>query len=281
MESRTRDILGVAVPTFLYGTAWKEEATEGLVKEALAAGFRGFDTANQRRHYYEIAVGRALEAALREGTARRGELFLQTKFTHRAGQDDRLPYDPRASVTRQVEQSFASSLQHLRVERIDAYLLHGPSRRRGLGPEDVEAWRAMEAIHDTGAVHLLGASNLAPDQLEELLSIARVQPVLLQNRCFARMGWDAAAREICRREGVVYQAFSLLTANRHVLRHPVVEEIAGRHRRTVPQVIFRFALALGMIPITGTTNGAHMRQDLEVYDFDLLDEEVQAIAGIG
>src|SRR3954470_9934204 len=87
-----RRIRGVRVPGLLYGTAWKEETTESLVFGALTAGFRGLDTANQRKHYDEAGVGRGLARAL-HGGIRRDELFIQTKFTHLAGQDHRLPYD--------------------------------------------------------------------------------------------------------------------------------------------------------------------------------------------
>src|SRR5256885_11879128 len=93
---RQRTIDGVSVPAFLYGTAWKEERTEALVSLALAAGFRGVDTANQRRHYVEAGVGEAVAAFLDGGTATREDLFLQTKFTSLGGQDRRLPYDARA-----------------------------------------------------------------------------------------------------------------------------------------------------------------------------------------
>lgn len=279
-ELREIRVRGVAVPTFLYGTAWKEGRTENLVLDALAAGFRGIDTANQRRHYYEEGVGRALDRAFRSGKSARADVFLQTKFTHRAGQDHRVPYDTRAPLAVQVEQSFESSLENLGVEQLDGYLLHGPTRRRGLGPEDVEAWRAMEALHDSGRVRLLGASNLAADQLEELVALARVPPAFVQNRCFARTGWDQSVREICRRRGIVYQAFSLLTANGKVLGHPSVREIAARHGRTVPQVLFRFALALGTVPLTGTSDPGHMREDLEIYEFDLPDEEIDFLSRV-
>lgn len=281
MTETTLAVRGMPVPTFLYGTAWKEGATRDLVSRALAAGFRGIDTANQRRHYHEEGVGEALREAFRSGTVRREELFVQTKFTHPAGQDHRLPYDPRAPVARQVEDSFRSSLGHLGVERMDGYLLHGPTRRRGLGMEDVEAWRAMEELHDSGEVRLIGVSNFAPDQLEELCDLAHVPPAFVQNRCFARLGWDAPVREVCRRQGVVYQAFSLLTANRHLLADPAVVAIAERQGRTVPQVVFRFALSAGMIPLTGTTNPRHMRQDLEVYDFGLSEEEFGTLLRAG
>src|SRR6184192_2655620 len=159
MTERTLTIGGVRVPRFLYGTAWKEDETEQLTALALRQGFRGIDTANQRKHYHEAAVGRAINAAIQGGLVAREGLFLQTKFTFRPGQDHRLPYDPAAPIATQVEQSFASSLEHLSTEFIDSYLLHGPSRRVGLAPADWEAWRAMEAIHDGGRARLLGVSN--------------------------------------------------------------------------------------------------------------------------
>ena len=140
----------VRVPRFIYGTAWKEDQTERLTGLALRAGFRGIDTANQRRHYCEADVGRAIAAAIAGGAVARGDVFIQTKFTFRDGQDHRLPYDPKAPIGAQVEQSFASSLEHLGTNVIDSYVLHGPSRRSGLGTADWEAWHAMEAIHASG-----------------------------------------------------------------------------------------------------------------------------------
>src|ERR1700751_2587881 len=101
------------VPDFLYGTAWKEERTAALIELALRAGFRGIDTANQRRHYFEAGVGEGLAAGYRGGVVKRSELFLQTKYTYRRGQDHRLPYDPEARFSVQVRQSLASSLEHL------------------------------------------------------------------------------------------------------------------------------------------------------------------------
>src|SRR5947209_20563246 len=104
MSDRTLAIDGVAVPRFLYGTAWKEDQTQRLTELALRQGFRGIDTANQRRHYHEAAVGRAVAATIASGLVTRDDLFLQTKFTFRGGQDHRLPYDPNAPVRVQVEQ---------------------------------------------------------------------------------------------------------------------------------------------------------------------------------
>jgi diketogulonate reductase-like aldo/keto reductase len=277
MVERTIKVQGATVPNFMYGTAWKEDETERLVLAAVGAGFRAIDTANQRRHYNEAGVGRALAALFGRGAIRRDELFLQTKFTYAAGQDHRLPYDPRAPIKEQVRQSFESSLVHLGVESLDSYVLHGPSRRHGLGPADHEAWREMEELHAEGRTKVIGVSNVAPDQLEALLAFAKVKPAFVQNRCFAELHWDAEVREICDGNGIVYQGFSLLTANGRSLARPEVDAIARRHQKTVPQVVFRFARELGMLPLTGTTDEQHMVEDLASFDFDLDEKEVHTL----
>jgi diketogulonate reductase-like aldo/keto reductase len=279
MSDRSLSIEGVQIPRFLYGTAWKEDQTERLTELALRQGFRGIDTANQRRHYHEPAVGNAVAAAFQSRLVTRDDLFLQTKFTFRPSQDGRLPYDPHAPIRTQVEQSFASSLEHLGTQVIDSYVLHGPSQRTGLATADWDAWRAMEAIHDSGRARLLGVSNVTLEQLQLLCQRARVRPRFVQNRCYADRGWDRRVREFCAANGIVYQGFSLLTANRAVLANPALIRIATRHGRTVNQIVFRFALDVGMMPLTGTTNAEHMREDLEVFTFHLDPEEVKQIEG--
>jgi diketogulonate reductase-like aldo/keto reductase len=104
--------------------------------------------------------------------------------------------------------------------------------------------------------------------------------MVVQNRCFAALGWDKAVREICRTNGIVYQGFSLLTANREVLGDPEIHAIATRINATVAQVIFRFVMLIGMLPLTGTTNQQHMKEDLQAGQFTLIDEEVQRIETI-
>jgi diketogulonate reductase-like aldo/keto reductase len=135
----------------------------------------------------------------------------------------------------------------------------------------------MEAIHDSGRVRLLGVSNVTLVQLQSLYKKARVRPRFVQNRCYASRGWDLGVREFCAANELVYQGFSLLTANRDLLADAGLVEIAERHRRTVAQVVFRFALELGMIPLTGTSNADHMRADLEVFNFPLEADEVDWI----
>jgi diketogulonate reductase-like aldo/keto reductase len=268
-------------PPFLYGTAWKEDDTARLTELAIRQRFRGIDTANQRKHYHEAAVGEGIAACIREGLVARDDLFLQTKFTFLAGQDDRLPYDPKAPIAQQVVQSFDSSLAHLKTDWIDSYVLHGPTRRSGLGPGDWEAWSAMESLFDSRRVRALGVSNVALDQLQLLCDKARVPPRFVQNRCYAATAWDREVRTFCRANEIIYQGFSLLTANRGYLFRPEMAHIAARYGKTVSQIVFRFALDVGMLPLTGTTSSQHMREDLSIFDFRLTPEEVRWIEDTG
>ncbi|HEY1533742.1 MAG TPA: aldo/keto reductase [Polyangiaceae bacterium] len=269
-----------AIPTFMYGTAWKEERTEALTRLALQAGFRGIDTANQRKHYFEAGVGAALKGALQAGDVTRAELFLQSKFTFLAGQDQRLPYDRAAAIGQQVAQSFESSLVHLGTDYLDSYVLHGPSARRGLQAADWQAWRAMEALLQAGKVRWLGISNVSLEQLQALCADAVIQPRFVQNRCYAKTAWDRAVRALCREQGIAYQGFSLLTANRAELAGSVAQSIVARTGRPLAQILFRFSQLLGILPLTGTSQLEHMRLDLAAGEIELSPAELAALEGL-
>jgi diketogulonate reductase-like aldo/keto reductase len=264
----------------MYGTAWKEERTPALTRQALQAGFRGIDTANQRKHYFEAGVGAALKEALGSGEVARSELFLQSKFTFLGGQDDRLPYDRAATIARQVAQSFESTLRHLGTDYLDSYVLHGPSARRGLEAADWQAWRAMEALVEAGKVRFLGISNVSLEQLQALSAQAAIKPKFVQNRCYAKTGWDRALRAQCSAQGSVYQGFSLLTANRVELAGAVAQGVAQRVGRPIAQVVFRFCQLLGILPLTGTSQFEHMVLDLAASELELSPMDVSALENL-
>jgi diketogulonate reductase-like aldo/keto reductase len=268
------------VPYFLYGTAWKEDRTAQLTELALRTGFRGIDTANQRRHYFEAGVGEGLTAAYHAGVVKRSDLFLQTKYTYVTGQDHRLPYNPAADISTQVAQSMASSLEHLGTDYVDSYVLHGPASGAGWTNLDVEAWLAMANERDKGRARLIGVSNVSLRHLYQMAAAHKELPAFVQNRCFARFGWDREIRQFCQERKITYQGFSVLTANPEVLRHPLVAGIAERENATPAQVIFSFSLAVGMLPLTGTTNVTHMQQDLASREVSLSPDEVRTIEAI-
>ena len=266
-----------ALPTFLYGTAWKEDRTAALTELAVRSGFRAIDTANQRKHYYEAGVGEALKKLYDEGVVTREQLFLQTKFTYQRGQDHRLPYDPKAKLTEQVRQSLDSSLAHLHSSHVESFVLHGPSSGYGWTEDDSEVWQAMLKQRDAGRTRLVGVSNVSLRHLQTMEALKLELPRFVQNRCFARLAWDAEIREWCAARDVTYQGFSLLTANVEVLHHPFVHTLAERLTATTPQVIFAFARQIGMLPLTGTTDKEHMKQDLASLELELSEKEVHAI----
>jgi diketogulonate reductase-like aldo/keto reductase len=270
----------VPLPSFMYGTAWKKDATTQLVQLAVAAGFRAIDTANQLIHYQEALVGEALQALGKQGIARE-TLFLQTKFTPTNGQDHRTPYDASANLTTQVKQSFDSSLAHLHTDYVDSYVLHGPYSRYSLGAADREVWAAMEALYRSGKTKMIGISNVTAEQVTQLCAEATVKPMVVQNRCYAALGWDQEVREICQSHGIIYQGFSLLTANRDVLADPELRAIAKRFGTGPAQVVFAFAMHIGMLPLTGTTNSQHMKEDLQAGRLTLSAEDIQLIETIG
>ena len=107
------------------------------------------------------------------------------------------------------------------------------------------------------------------------------KPMVVQNSCYAAFGWDKLVREICTAHGIIYQGFSLLTANREVFIEPAIRTIAAKYQTGLAQVVFRFSQQIGMLPLTGTTNAQHMKEDLACDSFTLTQEELALIETIG
>ncbi|KAH8063857.1 oxidoreductase [Aureococcus anophagefferens] len=196
------------MPAVLYGTAWKKAKTAGLVFAAVKVGFAGIDTATAKKHYNEAGVGDGSPAAARGRSP-----------SSRSGHDPgEAPWgdatDPRA---RRAER--AAALANLKVTKLDAFLLHGPSteaRRSGkLMEEDFATWAAIARAKRDGLVGAIGVSNVDATLLRQFLALPD-PPQIVQNRCFASSGWDYEIRGICREHRVVYEGCSLLTANRDI-----------------------------------------------------------------
>ena len=272
----------IRVPRILYGTAWKNADTENLVDLALETGFRGIDTACQPKHYIEAGVGAGIAAAIAGGLKNapaRADLYVQTKFTSLSGQDPkRVPYDPDAPLPEQINQSIAASLRNLRTDYLDCVLLHSPMPTMA---QTFSAWRSLETCIDAGLVRQLGISNCyALPDLEQLCGGARIKPAVIQNRFYADTGYDREIRAYCRQNGIIYQSFWTLSANPHLLVHPVMTALTAAHERTAPQILFRYLTQIGVVPLTGTKSETHMQQDLAIFDFELTAAEQQAIEGL-
>jgi len=269
---------GVRGPRIIYGTAWKKTHTEELVRTAIELGFRGIDTACQPKHYHEPGVGAGIAACLDRGLSR-AELYLQTKFTPLSGQDpNRVPYDPRAPLAEQVAQSFQASLRNLQTSYLDCLVLHSPLPD---AEQSMEVWQAMERVYDDAGARQLGISNCYSLQaLEMLHRSARVKPAVVQNRFYAETNYDRGIRAFCRQRGIIYQSFWTLTANPHVLAHPALEALASKYGRTPAQILFRYLTQVDVVPLTGTKTETHMREDLEIFAFELAETERDGLSAL-
>ena len=275
MEPFITSFSGVRIPRIIYGTAWKKTDTQRLVQIAIQWGFRGIDTACQPKHYHEAGVGAGVAASLNSGLSRR-DLYLQTKFTQVAGQDPhQIPYDPAASLAEQVAQSFAASLRNLQTDYLDCLILHSPlpTAQRTLA-----AWHALESLVDAGGVRQLGVSNCySLAEIEHLWRHSRIKPAVVQNRFYAETGYDREIRAFCSQQQILYQSFWTLTANPHVLAEATIAALASAHKRTPPQILFRYLTQIGVVPLTGTRSETHMREDLSIFEFELNDAERRAV----
>jgi len=262
---------GVRMPRIIYGTAWKQERTAALVEQAIETGFRGIDTASQPKHYNEAGVGEGVAACLARGLER-AELYLQTKFTPLNGQDPlRVPYDAKANLSDQVVQSFQVSLKNLQTSYLDCLVLHSPLANQ---LEMRQVWQAMESVFHDGGAKQLGISNCYDlNQLEELYRTSEVKPAVLQNRFYADTNYDRNLRDFCKQQGIIYQSFWTLTANPKVLTHATLYNLAAKYQRSAAQVFYRYLTQIGIIPLTGTSSMAHMREDLGIFEFELTAEE--------
>jgi diketogulonate reductase-like aldo/keto reductase len=277
MDAFVTSTAGVRSPRILYGTAWKKDDTESLVRTALLQGFRGIDTACQPKHYNEAGVGAGVAAFLASGDGlTREDLYLQTKFTSLTGQDPaRIPYDPKAPLAEQVRQSCAVSLRNLRTDYLDCLVLHSPLPSARL---TFEVWQTMESLVDAREVRQLGISNCySLEELEALFDSARLKPAVVQNRFYADTGYDREIRAYCRHHGVIYQSFWTLSANPRVLAHRTVLELAAKYRRTPAQILFRYLTQNDIVPLTGTRAVPHMREDLDIFEFELTEFEREVL----
>ena len=258
------------MPKMMYGTAWKKEATTDHVINAIKAGFGGIDTACQPKHYREDLVGDALALFDRE------ELFIQTKFTPKEGQDPTsISYNPNDPLEKQVADSFEVSKHNLKTDYVNALVLHSP-----LFPSSnlYKVWGAMEEIYHRGEALELGMSNCYElSVLSKLHENATIKPTILQNRFYGDSGYDKEIRAWCRENGVQYQSFWSLTANPHILGSETLFHIAKAHQKSGVQIWYRFLTQIGITPLNGTTSTEHMKEDLSIFNFELSEVEVERI----
>ena len=263
------------IPKLIYGTAWKKEETARLVELAVKSGFRAIDTACQPRHYNEKGVGDALQNLYAQGF-KREEIFLETKFTPKDGQDlNNIPYNPNDNLEKQILDSFEVSLKNLQTSYVDSYILHSP-----IFPFNhmMKVWKIFESFHEKGKTNNIGISNCYDIRvLKALYKEAKIKPTILQNRFYKDSNYDKDIREFCKENSITYLGFWTLTANPHILTSNEIINLAKKYKKTQAQIFYRFLTQIGVTPLNGTTSQEHMVQDLDIFNYELEDNEIKNV----
>ncbi|MEV3858202.1 aldo/keto reductase [Streptomyces sp. NPDC050095] len=247
---------GVTMPQLGFGVFQvPDEETTAAVATALEAGYRSIDTA--AIYGNERGVGRALADS---GIAR-DELFITTKLWN-ADQG----YDATLAA-------FDASLDKLGLDHVDLYLIHWPTPARDLY---LDTWRALEKLYADGRTRAIGVSNFQPAHLERLLGSASVVPAVNQIELHPGLQ-QRELRDFHARHGIATEAWSPL-AQGAVLKDEAVTTIAARHGKSPAQVVLRWHLQIGNVVIPKSVTEARIRENLDVFDFELGAQELDALA---
>ena len=250
---------GTAMPTLGLGTSpMGDDETEATVIAAIRAGYRLIDTAENYRN--ESGVGRGIRASGIDPN----EVFVTTKFNERWHGFD------------EAQQAFANSAERLGLDRIDLLLIHWPNPKRD---RYVDAWRGLIELLEDGKLLAIGVSNFKPAHLERLLEETGVVPHVNQVQLDPRIG-RADQRSHHAANGIVTESWSPIGAGGDLLADATIGDVARAHGKTPAQVVLRWHVQLGLIPIPKTSKPDRLAENIEVFDFELSPEEMDRITGL-
>lgn len=251
---------GMDLPAIGFGThPMQDQQAVEAVASALHAGYRLIDTAVNYKN--EDAVGRGVD----ESGVDRSDVIVTTKLPGRHhGHDATL-------------RSFEESCQRLGSEVIDLYLIHWPNPSVG---KFVDTWRAMVQLHRDGRARSIGTSNFTEEHIDRIADATGMLPAVNQVEMHPYFP-QVELRAFHREHGIVTEAWSPLGKGTALLEEPVVRSAAARLDVTPAQVVLRWHVQLGSVPIPKSANHQRQRENLDVFDFELTDQEVADITALG
>ncbi|HEX6263696.1 MAG TPA: aldo/keto reductase [Actinomycetota bacterium] len=250
---------GVAMPALGLGTSpMGDRQAEETVSAALRAGYRLIDTAENYRN--ETGVGRGIRAS----GVDRDEVFVTTKL------------NARWHGEAEAQQAWANSAERLGLDRIDLYLIHWPNPGKD---RYVEAWRGLLRLLEDGKVRAIGVSNFKPPHLDQLLDETGVTPHVNQIQLDPRIG-RAEERAYHEAHGIVTESWSPIGAGGDLLRAPTIVEVARRRSKTPAQVVLRWHVQLGLLPIPKTSKAERLPENRDVFDFQLDETDMDELAAL-
>ena len=256
---------GVKIPVIGFGTWQVEDGRQAVdaVKAALSAGYRHIDTA--QGYGNEESVGRAVK----DSGVKREEIFITSKLTN------------SVRGYKQTKAALDESLEKLGGSYIDLFLLHWPvpvDFKQNWIEMNAESWRAMEEYFQAGKIRALGVSNFHGRHVDELLKTAKVRPVVNQIRLCPGDTQDEVVA-YSRGKGMLLEAYSPLGVGA-VLQVPQMQELAAKYGKSVAQVAIRWSLQNGFLPLPKSVTPARIRENADVFDFELLPEDMRKISAL-
>lgn len=250
---------GVTMPQLGFGV-WKvpNETASTTVEHALEAGYRSIDTAMIYRN--ELGVG----IAIAESKIPRDELFITTKLWNADHGYER------------TLQAFDESLERLGVDYIDLYLIHWPTP---IHDNYVETYKALEKLYKDGRVKAIGVSNFEIEYLQRILDECEIIPAVNQVERHPYLQ-QKELKEFCDRHSIRLEAYSPLMNGKDALQDDVIQEIATQHGKTPAQTILRWHLQTGVIAIPKSVTPSRIKENLDVFDFELTEENMVKIASL-
>jgi diketogulonate reductase-like aldo/keto reductase len=247
---------GIQIPQLGFGVFLiPAEETEKAVSEALSAGYRLIDTAQGYRN--EEGVGAAMASA----GIQRDELFITTKLTNsEQGYDKAL-------------RAFDESMNKLGIDVLDLFLIHWP---QPMFDQYVETWRAFERLLADGRVLSIGVSNFEIEHLERLLAETDVTPAVNQVELHPEFPQEEL-REFHAEHGILTESWGPLGQGKGLLENPHIVDVARRKARTPGQVVLRWHIQLGNVVIPKSVNPGRIRENIDIFDFELDESDMQAI----
>ena len=264
MDLSSKKILnnGVEIPVIGLGVYKAQEGgeVENAVKWAIEAGYRLIDTASVYGN--EVGVGKAIKnsGVLRE------EIFVTTKLAN--------PDQGHKNTLKAID----VSLSKLGMSYVDLYLIHWPSASEDR-PETInkreETWRAMEEILQSGKAKAIGVSNFTVKHLEEMKKYAKVLPAVNQVE-FHPFLFQKELLAYCKQNNIVVEAYSPLVKARK-MDNPILNALAQKYKKTNAQILVRWSLQMGCVPIPKSVHRERIRENASIFDFKISEEDMKAI----
>lgn len=249
---------GVEIPAVAFGTYKAADGKSAdVIRAAIGAGYRYFDTAS----FYGTET--YLAEAIRESGIPRREFFIASKLWK-----DEMGYE-------NVKSAFERTLNNLRTDYLDLYLIHWPLPEPGYKEWrqlDKETWRAMEELYEAGKIRAIGLSNFLPHHIENILKDCRVRPAVDQIEYHPGYSQEAVVN-YCRERGILVQAWSPIGRSR-VLDEPLVKELAAKYDVSPAQICLKFAVQRNIIPLPKSSSEDRMRENLNLYSFELEQDDI-------